>query len=148
MQTPEHWLGECEILDEFWRGVGERLGGCYIGHGGGRWEILKKRLLGGVGNEWLTLGWALAVWVGLAGHWWAVFEEDARMSKEEKLARWEGLLVDILSGWQKGWGPQRGCRWKLVEVICERSEERVQVGSGEVGFVRVGVGGRVAVGVG
>ena len=148
VQIPEHWLGECEVLDRFWGAVGSRLGGCYRSRGNGRWEVLKKRMMGGIGDEWLTLGWALAIWVGLAGHWQAVFEEGRQMSKEEKMARWEGLLVDLMSGWQKEWGSQGGHHWKLVEMICERSEGRIQVEGGEVVFGRVGVGGREWVGVG
>ena len=82
-------------------------------------------MMGGIGDEWLTLGWALAIWVGLVGHWQAVFEEGRQMSMEEKMARWEGLLVDLMSGWQKGWGSQGGHHWKLVETICDRSEGRI-----------------------
>ena len=53
-----------------------------------RWDVLRARMLGGVGNEWLTLGWIVAVWVGMAGHWLAVFEEGRKLTQEEKIARW------------------------------------------------------------
>ena len=140
VQTPEYWLGECEVLARFWEVVESGLGGYYRSYGISHWEVLKKRMLGGIGDEWLTLGWALVIWVGLADHWQVVFEESRLMSKEEKVARWEGLLVDLLSGWQKGWGPQGGHHQKLVEAIYDRSEGRVQVEGGEVVFTRVEVG--------
>ena len=87
-----------------------------------RWDVLRARVLGGVGNEWLTLGWVVAVWVGMAGHWLAVFEEGRKMSQGDKMARWLWLMSDMLSGWQKGWEVGEGCRRKLVEVICSKSE--------------------------
>src|SRR3978361_875039 len=59
VQTPENWLGECEVLEDFWKVVAEKLD---IWHSHredmGRWGYLKERLVGGVGDEWLTLGWA------------------------------------------------------------------------------------------
>ena len=76
VQMPEHWIGECEVLGEFWCTIGECLGVQRRGDEvRGRWEDLRDRLVGGIGKEWITLGWALAIWVGLASHWLFVFED-------------------------------------------------------------------------
>ena len=31
VQTPEHWLGECEVLEDYWREVGWQLGSVNTG---------------------------------------------------------------------------------------------------------------------
>ena len=148
VQTPEHWLGECEVLEDYWREVGQQLGSVNEGRVRGRWDVLRARMLGGVGNEWLTLGWIVAVWVGMAGHWLAVFEEGRKSTQEEKMARWWWLMKDILTGWQRGWGPGEGGHRKLVEVIYSKSEGQVQVIGNEVVFERVEVGEMPSEGVG
>ena len=35
VQTPEHWVGECEILGDFWGEIGRWLGEGDGGRGGG-----------------------------------------------------------------------------------------------------------------
>ena len=57
-------------------------------------------------------------------------------------------MKDILTGWQRGWGSGEECCRRLVEVICSKSEGQVQVISKVVVFERVGIGGRLSVGVG
>ena len=149
VQTPEHWLGECEVLGDFWSVIGDRLGVVRRNERvRGRWEDLKERLVGGVGNEWLTVGWVLAVWVGLAGHWLFVFEEGSRLTLVERLGRWEGLMEDVMTGWWLGWGPTGGRRRQLVEGICQQSGGRILVAEGRVVFAREGIGGGPTMGIG
>ena len=148
VQTPEHWLGEWEILEDYWGAIGLRLG---VGHRvpgvGGQWGALQDRLVGVVGNEWLTFGWIIAMWISLSGHWLYTFEGQ-RMGLEERVGRWEWLVLDMLHSWWLGSGPQNKGRWKLVEAICVKSKGIVYVEGDTVCLMRHVEGATPPIGIG
>ena len=75
-------------MEKFWREVGQQLVSVNRGWEWGRWDVLRARMLEGVGNEWLMLGWIVVVWVRMAGHWLIVFEEERKLTQRDKMARW------------------------------------------------------------